>query len=301
MGEPRSAGSAPVGRGQRSPSDRRRSLAEADYQRLGELVRSRYGMHLTDAKKPMIETRLQRHLDANGFASLADYLDHVVADPTSMALDALASMISTHHTYFFREPAHFDYLRTRALPDLEHRLRQSRSNDLRVWCAAAATGEEAYSLLITLLEHFGHRYHRLHAGVLATDISTTALAHAASGVYTEQQVELVPAHLRRRYFRRLDDGHYALLPHLRDDVLFRRFNLKSDVYPFKQPFHIIFCRNVMIYFDQAMRERLVEQLWRFTAPGGYLFLGHAESIDRADGGFQRLGPAVYRRLEREVS
>jgi chemotaxis protein methyltransferase CheR len=243
----------------------------------------------------MIERRIQHQLDADGFASLGAYLDHVLADPSATAADALVGLVSTTHTSFFREPAHFDYLRTRALPELEDRLHRAKSNDLRIWCAAAATGEEPYSLLITLLEYFGDRYHHLHAGLLATDISTSALAHAAAGVYREQQVELVPPPLRQRYFRRRDDGQYALLPELCADILFRRFNLKSDHYPFKQPFHVIFCRNVMIYFDQAIRERLVEKLWRCTAPGGYLFLGHAESIDRGHGGFEHLCPAVYRR------
>jgi chemotaxis protein methyltransferase CheR len=272
-----------------------------DYRRLCELVRTRYGIHLTDATKPSIERRLQHHLDAKDFAALGAHLDHALADSSATTLDALASLVSTNHTSFYREPAHFDYLRTEALPELERRLRRAKSNDLRIWCAAAATGEEAYSLLITLLEYFGNRYHRLHAGVLATDISTSALAHAASGVYTEQQVDLVPPHLRQRYFRPVGDGCYALLPQLRGDVLFRKLNLTSDPYPFKQRFHIIFCRNVMIYFDRATRERLVQQLWRFTAPGGYLFLGHAESIDRENCGFQYLRPAVYRRPERGVS
>ncbi len=266
IGEPWSTRAAHPGR-KRPPPDSGRALAEAEYRRLCELVRIHYGINLTDTKRPLIEMRLHGYLDAQGFASPRAYLDHVEADPTGTALDALVSLISTNHTYFFREPAHFDYLRRRVLPELEHQLRRARSNDLRIWCAAAATGEEAYSILITLLEYFGPRYHRLNAGLLASDISTSALAHAASGVYTEQQVDLVPAPFRRRYFRRLSDGRCAVLSQLRDEVLFRRFNLKTERYPFKRPFHVIFCRNVMIYFDRATRKRLVEQLWQCTAPG----------------------------------
>jgi chemotaxis protein methyltransferase CheR len=132
---------------------------------------------------------------------------------------------------------------------------------------------------------------------LATDLSLKALRHAASGVYTSEQVKRVPLDLRQRYFRSRGSGGWAVAPEVRAEVLFRKFNLMTARYPFKKPFHVIFCRNVMIYFDATTRRRLVSALYQATAPGGYLFIGHAETIAPDAGGYQQVRPAVYRRPE----
>ena len=182
-----------------------------------------------------------------------------------------------------------------ATADIERQLQRSRDNDLRIWCAAASTGEEAYSLMLTVFEYFGPRYARLDAGLLATDLSMKALNKAAQGVYTTAQVQAIPPVLRERYFHQLDEHQYAVLPALRAEVVFRKFNLMAARYPFKKPFHIIFYRNVMIYFDALTRRKLVQKLYDFTSPGGYLFSGHAETIEREDRRYEYVRPAVYRK------
>ena len=161
----------------------------------------------------------------------------------------LADLISTNHTYFFREPAHFDFLRTDVLPEIEASLTRGGDNDLRLWCAAASTGEEAYTIVMTMLDSFGPRYACFNAGLLATDLSLKALRQAAAGVYSREQVQRVPPGLRQRYFLPQADGRLAVATPVRAEVLFRQFNLVTGNFAFKKPFHAIFCRNVMIYLD----------------------------------------------------
>jgi chemotaxis protein methyltransferase CheR len=270
-------------------------LSDRTYRRVCDLVQGHFGIHLAAEKQCLIVNRLHNHVQALGFNSYEAYLDHVETDVSGAALDTLASLISTNHTYFFREEAHFDFLTTHALPSIESALARAGDHDLRLWCAAASTGEEAYSIAMTLLDYFGLRYGRYDAGLLATDLSLKALRQAATGVYTREQVQRVPPHLRQRYLRQRDDKHWMVMPEVRSEVLFRKFNLMAARYPFKKPFHAIFCRNVMIYFDAPTRRRLVQRLYDFTAPGGYLFVGHSESIDREATGYRAICPAVYRR------
>jgi chemotaxis protein methyltransferase CheR len=272
-------------------------LKEHEYRRIRDLMQQHFGLHLSAEKKTLISNRLSHDVVSKGFLSYQAYLEAVEADSTGVALDHLASLIVTHHTAFFREAMHFGYLKTKVLPDIDGQLQRTQDPDLRIWCAAAATGEEAYSLMITLLEHFGTRYASLDAGLLATDISTRALSKARRGVYTAEQVRVVSALLRQRYFRQMSQQQYEVLPRVREEVVFRKFNLMTRRYPFKKPFHIIFCRNVMIYFDAATRRQLVHKLYDVTAPGGYLFIGHAETIDRQDRRYAYVRPAVYRKLQ----
>jgi chemotaxis protein methyltransferase CheR len=278
-----------------TPASRRAllPLTQRAYRRLCRLVQGHFGIHLSKEKQFLVVNRLHTQVLALGFTCYEAFLDHVEADASGAALDLLAGLISTNHTYFFREHAHFDFLQTHALPAIESRL-AAGDNDLRVWCAAASTGEEAYSILMTMLDYFGPRYGLFNAGLLATDLSLEALREAAAGTYTAEQVQRVPVNLRQRCFRRCGPGHYAVLPEVRAEVVFRKFNLTTPRYPFKKPFHVIFCRNVMIYFDAATRRSLVESLYRFTAPGGYLFVGHAETV-AADSGYRFVRPAVYQR------
>jgi chemotaxis protein methyltransferase CheR len=270
-------------------------LSDRAYRRVRDLVQGHCGIHLAHEKRALVVNRLQNHVQALGFDSYDAFLDHVDADVSGAALDTLASLISTNHTYFFREEAHFEFLAAHALPGIESALARERDNDLRLWCAAASTGEEAYSIAMTLFDYFGPRYARYDAGLLATDLSLRALRQAAAGVYTHEQVQRVPPGPRQRYLRPQRDGHWAVAPEVRGEVLFRKFNLMAARYPFKRPFHAIFCRNVMIYFDGPTRRRLVQRLYEFTAPGGYLFVGHSESIDRDATGYRPVRPAVYRR------
>src|SRR5271157_579732 len=167
-------------------------LSERAYRRICELVRGQFGIHLASEKQFLVINRLGRHVQTLGFESYEAFVDYVESDVSGQALEVLADLISTNHTYFFREPAHFEFLRTDVLPEIEASLTRGGDNDLRLWCAAASTGEEAYTIVMTMLDSFGPRYARFNAGLLATDLSLKALRQAAAGVYSREQVQRVP-------------------------------------------------------------------------------------------------------------
>jgi chemotaxis protein methyltransferase CheR len=273
-------------------------LNEQELDRLRELVASNLGIQLTDQKRALVMARLQKHVRELGFSTFSEYTTYVASDTTGRAVSELANRISTNHTFFFREPLHFRLLGTRVLPELTEGLRASGAFDLRIWCAACATGEEAYTLAMVLAEHLGSSRPSWQAGLLATDVSERALQVAMRGVYPEDRLRDVAPTLLSKYFGLACEGQRPVSESLKSEVTFRRFNLMNERFPFKRPFHVIFCRNVMIYFDQSTRDRLVARLADSLVPGGYLFVGHSESLGRAPPGLSYVQPAVYRREER---
>ena len=253
-------------------------VTTAEFRAVSSLVQEHFGIHLPDSKRAMLSCRMYREVRATGCASFAEYFRKHLAEPTPDALSKLANALSTNHTYFNREAGHFDYLREEILPELIRRQRASRSRDLRVWCAAASSGEEPYTLAMLIREALRGQAGSWQGGLLATDISMNALATARAGVYPTEAVKELPPALVDRYFRSTGDGFSEVVPPLKDDVTFRRFNLMNQRYPFKRPFHVIFCRNVMIYFEEHTKKKVVERLYESTAPGGVLFVGLAETI-----------------------
>ncbi|MBN1141282.1 MAG: chemotaxis protein CheR, partial [Deltaproteobacteria bacterium] len=191
----------------------------------------------------------------------------------------------------------FDFFLDRALPETVERLRSRGEKDLRVWCAGCSSGEEAYMLMMLMMECLGKDYSSWNAGLLATDISDRVLTVARNGIYSEERIASLPDHLRKRYVTRLADGSWRMNDRLRAEITFRRFNLMNAVYPFKKPFHIIFCRNVMIYFDEQDKKRVVEKFHGLTEPEGFLFIGHSETLGRKGGLYQYIKPAIYQKSE----
>ncbi len=270
-------------------------LSDAAFAEIRRLVYDRFGINLTERKRSLVIGRLRKLLITLGFATFDQYVDYLHREGGEKALAELVNRISTNHTYFYREKDHFDFLQRRALPEIAERLKRSGSRDLRIWCAGCATGEEAYMLAMLLREFFGAEYSAWDAGLLATDISQKALTFATAGVYPPERLNLLPAEYLNRYFQRRPDEQWAVRDELKKDITFRKFNLMNETFPFKKSFHIIFCRNVMIYFDQPTRQALVERFHRFTTPGGFFFIGHSESLNRQSCPYSYLMPAVYHR------
>lgn len=270
-------------------------LTDAEFNSIRELVYERFGINLTEAKRSLVVGRLQKTIRSLGMESFKQYYDHLVADTTGEALTTLINRISTNHTFFYRENSHFDFFRNTVLPEMTERLRSAGARDLRIWCAGCSSGEEAYTLMIEMKEFFGAEYRLWDAGLLATDISTQVLQKAVLGEYTEENVKNVP-HYARRYFIRVGADRYRVSDELKREITFRRFNLMTEIFPFRRPFHVIFCRNVMIYFDQETRGRLLRKFHDCLFPGGYFFIGHSESLGREQQLFRYVQPAVYRRL-----
>ena len=270
-------------------------ITDEEFLLIRNLIHQRLGIFLTEHKRSLLVTRLNTHIKKRGFCSFREYYDSVLNDKTGEALGFLADQISTNHTFFFREVEHFHFFQDQVLPNLNQNAELQRNRDLRVWCAAASTGEEPYSLAMSIKEFFGSNYSQWKAGLLATDISREALETAEQGVYSDDGVARVPADWRYRYLVKQTNGFWKVKPEIQKEVLFRRFNLMNKQFPFKKQFHVIFCRNVMIYFDQPTIQDLVDRLFKWTVPGGYLFVGHSESLGRIKNPYNFLQPAVYQK------
>jgi chemotaxis protein methyltransferase CheR len=262
--------------------------------RIASLVYSRSGISLRpDVKEAMVVARLQKRLRTGGFARFADYLQHVEQDRTGTELTALLDALTTNHTSFFREPAHFTVLADRVLQPL---LALGGSRPITGWSAACATGEEPYSMAMTLLERVPMAQHN-RIRLLASDLSTRALAVARTGMYAVDRVADVPRVTLRRYFERgigEQAGLVRMKAYVRSLIEFRRLNL-MEIQLLGRSFDFIFCRNVMIYFDCEARQRAVSMLERHLAPNGFLFVSHSESLSEVTHGLERCAAGVYQR------
>lgn len=268
-------------------------LTDAELSRIVRLVYERAGITLHSGKRALVLARLQKRLRQGGFASFGAYLQHVERDETGAEITALLDAIATNHTSFFREPQHFDFLKTTVIPAL------GPSQRLRVWSAACSSGEEPVTIAITLLdaiEGSGAQAAGL-IRLLATDLSTKALAIAGAGVYKMERVAGVPLDILRRHFQRglgAQEGTARVAPHVRKLIEYRQLNF-LEATDLNERFDVIFCRNVMIYFDRDVQQRVVSLLERHLAPGGYLFVSHSESLNGTTHDLRWVAPAVYQR------
>lgn len=271
-------------------------LSTEEFNLIRQLVYDRFGIHLNEQKKSLVVERLQKTLRVGGFESFRAYYEHVVKDRSGQAVLELIDRISTNHTSFFREKDHFVFMQTTWLPAVKKRAQQSGAKNVRIWSAGCSSGEEPYTIAMLLADLFEAEAAGWDLGVLATDISTTVLEKAQAGIYSDTQLESVPDTYKRKYFKQAGDGLYAVTPAIKSLILYRRLNLMNKEYPFKGQFQIIFCRNVMIYFDEPVREGLLERYHRYLEPNGYLFIGHSESIGRDNKYFRFIKPAIYQKI-----
>ena len=271
-------------------------LSPAAYAFLADLVYQRSRIRLGADKQALVAGRLGRRLQSLGCGSYEEYCERLQAAGAEDEISALVDLISTNHTHFFREAAHFDILGERLLPSLAERA-ITAGRGIQVWCAAAASGEEAYSLAIVLAE-----FVRLRPGlgwrVYASDISRRMLQACRLGIYESDKVDLPDPALLARHFQHgigEREGFYRVKPELRRHVTTEYVNLFQEAYPVPRGLDVIFCRNVMIYFDVESRRLLVERLFEQLAPGGYLFVGHSESLLGLGHRFKAVCPSVYLR------
>ncbi|MBN1956810.1 MAG: protein-glutamate O-methyltransferase CheR [Desulfuromonadales bacterium] len=271
------------------------AISDQEFDALRSLIYTRFGINLTDEKRSLLVGRLQKMIRDNQLGSFQNYYDYLKSDSSGKAVSDLINLVSTNYTYFNREKDHFDYFQKTALPAVCERLKKQNRKDLRIWCAGCSTGEEPYTLLMLMHEHLGAQYSQWDAGILATDISERVLATAEQGIYAADKVASLPEALQRKYFKKLADGRLQVDEKIRREVTFRRFNLMNQTFPFKKPFQIIFCRNVMIYFDQQTRNALVQRFSNSMEPAGYFFIGHSETLGRDSEFFHYLLPAAYQK------
>lgn len=273
-------------------------LRSDDFVRLSSLIESEYGIKMPPSKRTMLESRLQRRVRQLGLPDLKRYVEFLFSEEgIGLELVHLADVITTNKTDFFREPVHFDLLLSLVLPELLGRQRESGS-PLRVWSAGCSTGEEPFTLAIVLNE-FAERVAAFSFTILATDLSAGVLEKGRLGVYDRARIAPVPLLLQKRYFLRSKDPDLDLVrvkPFLRELVRFKRLNLKDARYDIAEPFDVVFFRNVIIYFSRETQREIVRRVCRSLKVGGFLFMGHSETLFGMDLPLEQIAPTVYRRV-----
>ncbi len=261
-------------------------FTEQDFERIRKIIYQQAGIALSPIKRDMVYSRLARRLRATGISTFADYV-HYVEHGHPGEMEAFTNSLTTNLTSFFREDHHFGLL--------QEFLRPRMSKDpVSIWCAAASTGEEPYSIAMTIAELYGSIPN--HVKIIASDVDTNVLEKARLGVYAPERLTKVPEALLRKYFLRdasLPDGHAQVRPELQAMLIFRQINLLDATWPMRGPFDVIFCRNVMIYFDKATQYHILEKFVPYLAPDGLLFTGHSESFHHAANLFKLRGKTVY--------
>ncbi|MDR1440342.1 MAG: protein-glutamate O-methyltransferase CheR [Clostridiales bacterium] len=267
------------------------SITEKEFWQIVDLLKNKYGINLSQ-KKNLIVGRLQNHLRRSNFESFSEFFDYVISDRTGEAITLLINKLTTNYTFFLREMEHFDYFKQTVLP---HIVATEKGKDMRIWSAGCSSGEEPYSIAMYVADYFGSNKNGWDSKILATDISERVLSLAADGKYLSESLEGLPAMWRANYFTKADGEYEQVVERLRREVIFRKFNLMESLFPFRKKFHIIWCRNVMIYFDAQTKKALIDKFYDQTETGGYLFIGHSESIARSDTKYKYIMPAIYRK------
>jgi chemotaxis protein methyltransferase CheR len=264
-------------------------ITDKEFHSLRDLIKTRFGINLTEQKKSLVVGRLSGVLRRAGIDSFQEYFQQIVADQSGKLLSQLIDKISTNHTHFNRESDHYDFFTQTVMRTL------LRNIPPRIWIAGCSSGEEAYNVAMLMLEQQQSLADLADPIILATDISSTALEKASRGVYSAENVTKLPAGMARKYFRKQPTGEMLVNQNVRKLISYKRLNLIRDSFPFRSAFDVIFCRNVMIYFDVATRRKLVAQFTQLLEVGGYFFIGHSETLGRDTPGLRYIRPAVYLR------
>jgi chemotaxis protein methyltransferase CheR len=272
-------------------------LTERDFRLIAELIESQVGIRLPQAKRVMLEGRLHKRARALGCFDLAEYVERLFDDKNfATELVHLIDVVTTNKTDFFREPSHFEFMREVAVPEsLDRRTRGGRP--LKIWSAACSTGMEAYTIAM-VLDDMNRTGPAFEFRILGTDISTSVLDLAKKGIYPRETIAPVPDEWVRRYFLSPRDRartEVRVVPELRRTTNFKRMNLMDAGYPFDRDVDIIFCRNVLIYFDKPTQRKVVDRLCRHVRPGGYLMVGHSESmVHNGSKGLKQVQPTIFK-------
>ncbi len=270
-------------------------MTDHELKEFSEFIYAELGIKITQAKKTMLQARLQRRLRTLDMTSYGQYLDYLRSlKGLEVELPQMVDAVTTNTTSFFREPKHFEFLSSTILPEWRKR---NPNRVFSVWNAGCSSGEEPYSTAMVLLDH-AERVAPLRFAIVATDISTDILNKAARAVYEDEKIGTIPVDFRRKYLLRSKDRTKRLVriaPEVRAKVSFRRLNFMDD-FQFRERMDLIFCRNVMIYFDKKTQHELVQKFCDHLDPGGHLFIGHSESLSGTGLPLKQLAPATYQRI-----
>ncbi|MFW5886171.1 MAG: CheR family methyltransferase [Bacteroidota bacterium] len=272
-------------------------LTDEEFNKLSSFIFNNYGIKMPPVKKVMLQSRLQKRLRALNLVNFGEYCNYVFSDKgQETEVIHMIDVVSTNKTDFFREPIHFEFMQMSVLPAFVEKHQQGK--EIKIWSAGCSSGEEPYTIGITM-EDFLSNYPRFHYSILATDISSRILKSAVDGIYKEEKVDGIPLEIKKKYFLRSKDktkNLVRIIPQIRKNIIFKRLNFMDEKYDVDHVFDMIFCRNVLIYFDRGTQENVINKLCTHLKPGGYLFLGHSESITNIKVPLQQIRPTIFIRL-----
>jgi chemotaxis protein methyltransferase CheR len=273
-------------------------MSDRTFHRFSKFIQTELGIKMPDTKKTMLQARLQKRLWKLEMSSFDDYCDYLFShEGMENELQHMINVVTTNKTEFFREPKHFEYLAERVLPEIVQK--RGFADTFMVWCAGCSTGEEPYSLAMVLNE-FAERNREFRFLILATDISSKVLDQAKLGIYEEERIESVPMNLRKKYLLRsktTDNGLVRIIPELRARIRFRRLNFMDRNFGLRELMDMVFCRNVIIYFDRPTQEGVLNRICSYLRPGGYLFTGHSETLNGMKLPLAPVSHTVYRHVD----
>lgn len=271
-------------------------LTDAEFKQLSDFIYNGYGIKLPPVKKVMLEGRLHKRLRAHNFTSFAQYIDYVFSSTGQVQeLTHMIDAVSTNKTDFFREPMHFDFMSEVLLPEFAE---NNPGDTLKIWSTASSSGEEIYSISIVVSEFLSNK-NLFDFRVLGTDISVDILKKAVLAVYSTDRVAEIPLEIKRKYFlKSIDNSNptVRVIPQLRNKTHFQWLNLMDDFYNVPKDFDVVFCRNVLIYFDRQTQEKVINKICTRLKPGGYFFLGHSESVSGMQAPLKQVKPTIFKRI-----
>jgi chemotaxis protein methyltransferase CheR len=282
-----------------SQYDSSQELSPANFKKLSQAIYKACGINLPDSKRILVEGRIKKRIRKTNHQDFDDYFNYLFStDGLKIELVPLIDVLTTNKTDFFRESAHFDFLVRTAFPAILKANGESViKKKIKVWSAGCSTGEEPYTLAIVLNEYFQDDVVKPFS-IYASDISTEVLQKAKLGVYGLDEIDVVPLHLKKKYFlksKNNSENIVRVVPELRSQIEFTRINLIDGHYNVPEEMDIIFCRNVLIYFDKQTQEQVINKLCRYLKPGGYLLLGHSETITGLKVPLRRAASTVYQK------
>ncbi len=264
------------------------TISDADFTRLVRFVQTNYGIDLTQ-KRQLITGRLSTAIKQKGYHSFGDFVNHLLQTKDNEEITLMLDKLTTNYTFFMREKEHLDYFCHNIIPDIVRRHQHDKT--LAIWSAGCSSGEEPYNITMFLFDYLGPQAAHWDTRLLATDISNRAMTAAKKGVY--ELPDTIPGEWKRKYFTKMPGGQYQVTKAVRDNVIFQPFNLMDPI-RFRRKFDVIFCRNVMIYFDQPTKDALVSRFYDATVPGGYLLISKSENLS-ANTPYRRLAPSTFQK------
>ncbi len=267
------------------------NLTEKEYKIISAFAKDKIGVTFSPEKKALIYARLRNRINELNIKSFEEYIEYIQKDKSGKEITYFTNKMTTNHTYFMRESEHFYYLTEQILPIIR---KNSPNSDLRLWCAGCSSGEEAY-MLAMFIDHFFKGNKTVDTTILATDISTVVLTKAINAIYPNDSLDVLEKNMIRNHFEKYDEENVIVKKALRDKIVFRSLNLIYDEFKFKKPMQVIFCRNVMIYFDNETKTKLVKKFYDALEPGGFFIISHSESLSNLDTEFVITVPGIYRK------